>query len=81
MLCNCIVSSVSMNGCLWLYLTRVICAVRKDVDVVLLSVLSTAICKGYVVIYYLLHFVFFAFTRTLVYFYTFCTKNLYYIHN
>jgi hypothetical protein len=35
-----------------------ICAVRKDVEVVLLTVLLSAICRGYIIIYYLLYFAF-----------------------
>jgi hypothetical protein len=38
--------------------TRAICADHKDIDVVLLSVLLSAICKGYIIIHYLLYFVY-----------------------
>jgi hypothetical protein len=36
--------------------THVICAEHKDVDVVLLSALLSALCKGYIIIHHLLYF-------------------------
>jgi hypothetical protein len=44
---------------LMVIITRVISAVRKDIDAVLLSVLLSGICKGYIIIYYLLCFMYF----------------------
>jgi hypothetical protein len=49
-------------------LTRVICAAHEDVDVVLLSVLLSEICKGYIIIYYSLYFV--CFYVNLIFIYT-----------
>jgi hypothetical protein len=40
----------------------------------LLLVLLSAICKGFVIMCYLLQFVFFVFPRTLVHFYICCAK-------